>query len=93
MEAVEFKEDYKKPAFDTTKWATDGKRQRKEVKPIQMTSLFIEPERMEAKNFELQAKYKLIEENEVDYELYHMEDAEIGFHSLRSFFKDRKKSG
>ncbi|HQO10625.1 MAG TPA: 3-methyl-2-oxobutanoate dehydrogenase subunit VorB [Clostridiales bacterium] len=77
MEAVEFKEDYKKPAFDTT-WASNGGVS-KRGKPVQITSLFIEPERMEAKNFELQAKYKTIEENEVDYELYHMDDAELGF--------------
>ena len=77
MEAVEFRDDYKKPAFDAT-WASNGG-VAKRGKPVQITSLFIEPERMEAKNNELQAKYKLIEENEVDYELYHMEDAELGF--------------
>ena len=44
-----------------------------------MTSLFIQPEAMEARNNELQAKYKVIEENEVDYELYQMDDAEIGY--------------
>jgi len=78
MEAVEFKEDYVKPAFDPTAWATVGG-VAKRGKPVQLTSLFIEPERMEAKNFELQAKYKKIEENEVDYELYNMDDAELGF--------------
>ncbi len=78
MEAVEFKEDYKRPSFDT-KWATNGKIKERDGKLIQMTSLFIQPEAMEARNNELQAKYKVIEENEVDYELYQMDDAEIGY--------------
>jgi len=78
MEAVEFKEDYKKPSFDS-KWATNGKIKERDGKLIQMTSLFIQPEAMEARNNELQAKYKVIEENEVDYELYQMDDAEIGY--------------
>ncbi len=76
METVEFKEDYVRPAFDTS-WATTGEMANRSQNTI--TSLFIKPEDMEAKNFELQAKYKIIEENEVDYELYHMDDAEIGF--------------
>ncbi|MCK5761157.1 MAG: 3-methyl-2-oxobutanoate dehydrogenase subunit VorB [Candidatus Delongbacteria bacterium] len=76
MEVVEFKEDYVKPEFDDS-WATTGKMTNRKMNAI--TSLFIEPEDMEAKNFELQAKYKIIEENEVDYELYHMDDAEIGY--------------
>jgi 2-oxoglutarate ferredoxin oxidoreductase subunit alpha len=77
MEAVEFKEDYVKPPFDDT-WATIGGVS-KRGKPVQITSLYIKPEDMEAKNFKLQAKYKEIEENEVDYELYQMEDAEVGY--------------
>jgi 2-oxoglutarate ferredoxin oxidoreductase subunit alpha len=76
METVEFKEDYVRPAFDTS-WATNGEMNNRTQNTI--TSLYIKPEDMEQKNFELQAKYKIIEENEVDYELYHMDDAEIGF--------------
>jgi 2-oxoglutarate ferredoxin oxidoreductase subunit alpha len=76
METVEFKEDYVKPAFDTS-WATTGEMANRTQNTI--TSLYIKPEDMEQKNFELQAKYKIIEENEVEYELYHMDDAEIGY--------------
>lgn len=76
MEKVEFKENYKAPAKDIS-WATTGKTPDRKANAI--TSLYIEPEDMEAKNFQLQAKYKLIKENEVDYELYHMDDAEIAF--------------
>ncbi len=56
-------------------WATTGKPKDRERNII--TSLFIESEAMEAKNHELQAKYKKIRENEVRYEEYNLEDAEI----------------
>lgn len=77
MEAVEFKEDYVKPPFDDT-WATNGG-VAKRGKPVQITSLYIQAEDMERRNNKLQAKYREIEANEVDYELYRMEDAEIGY--------------
>lgn len=73
MEPVEFKE---RVVLDKDiSWATTGKPANRDANVI--TSLYIQPEEMEAKNFQLQAKYKLIEENETDYELYNMEDAEI----------------
>lgn len=74
MEKVEFNESYEKPAFDNS-WATIGKTPDREANVI--TSLHIEPENMEKKNHELQAKYKIIEENEVDFEEYQMDDAEV----------------
>ena len=74
MEKVEFKEDYVLPAKDIS-WATTGKTPDRKMNTV--TSLYIQPEAMEAKNFKLQAKYKLIKENEVDYELYQMEDAQV----------------
>ncbi len=74
MEKVEFRDDYVVPKRDVS-WATNGEVH--DRKANIMTSLYIQPEEMEKKNFRLQAKYKAIEENEVDYELYHMEDAEI----------------
>lgn len=77
MEAVEFKENYVKPPFDDT-WATIGGVS-KRGKPVQITSLYIQAEDMERRNNKLQAKYREIEENEVDYELYRMDDAEIGY--------------
>ena len=57
-------------------WATTGKVNR--PRNI-ITSLALEPEVMEATNNRLQAKYKLIEENEVRYEEYMLDDAEYVF--------------
>ena len=57
-------------------WATTGKVNR--PRNI-ITSLALEPEVMEATNNRLQAKYRLIEENEVRYEEYMLDDAEYVF--------------
>lgn len=56
-------------------WATTGKTQERERNIL--TSLFIESEEMEKRNLILQAKYKEILKNEVRYEEYRTEDAEI----------------
>jgi len=73
MEKVELPEpiEYKpnKP------WATVGKKPGQER--VFLTSLYIQSEEMEEKNRELQAKFKLMRENEVRYEEYQMEDAEV----------------
>jgi 2-oxoglutarate ferredoxin oxidoreductase subunit alpha len=42
-----------------------------------VNSLFLKPEQLEKTNFERFERYKTIEENEVMYEEYMMEDAEI----------------
>ena len=57
-------------------WATTGKVNR--PRNI-ITSLALEPEVMEATHNRLQAKYKLIEENEVRYEEYMLDDADYVF--------------
>jgi 2-oxoglutarate ferredoxin oxidoreductase subunit alpha len=56
-------------------WATTGKTPDRERNII--TSLFIKSEDMEQRNLKLQAKYKKIVENEVRFEEYKLEDAEI----------------
>jgi len=56
-------------------WATTGKTKDRERNII--TSLFIEPERMEEVNKILQEKYRQIEKNEVRYETIAVEDADI----------------
>lgn len=66
-EPIEYKPD--KP------WATTGKTKDRERNIL--TSLYIQSEDMEQKNFELQAKYKTICENEIRYEEYMLDDAEI----------------
>jgi len=61
----------------TPDWATTGKPKDGERRII--TSLFIQPEKMEQINLGLQAKYKLMEENEVLYQTAHLDDAEYIF--------------
>lgn len=56
-------------------WATTGKTANRERNII--TSLYIQSEDMEAKNHRLQEKYRTIEENEIRYEMYKADDAEI----------------
>lgn len=56
-------------------WATTGKTVDRERNIL--TSLFIESEVMEKRNLKLQEKYKKIKENEVRFEEYQTDDAEI----------------
>ncbi len=72
MEPISFEdaeiETYEKP------WAltgTNGKRKHNIV-----NSLYLQPDELEAKNFERYQRYKLVEENEPMWEEYMMEDAE-----------------
>ncbi len=74
MEKVILPEEGSLPK-STPAWATTGKTSGRQQNII--TSLFIKPEQMEAVNLELQAKYKKIQENEVRFEEFHLEDAEI----------------
>lgn len=55
-------------------WATTGKLLSRERNIL--TSLFIQPEKMEEVNLKLQAKYRRLQE-EVRFETFHVEDAEI----------------
>ena len=55
-------------------WAAQGKR--KERKPNIITSLELDPAKMEENNLRFQAKYRQIEANEVRYEEYMCEDAD-----------------
>lgn len=58
-------------------WATTGKTAGKDRRYI--TSLHIQPEKMEEINHHLQAKYRTIEDNEVMYKTLNIEDAEYIF--------------
>lgn len=55
-------------------WAATGRHGRKERNVV--TSLELEPDKMEVNNLRLQETYKKISENEVRYKEYHTEDAE-----------------
>jgi 2-oxoglutarate ferredoxin oxidoreductase subunit alpha len=73
MEKVVLPEEGSLPKSEKT-WATVGKPDSRERNFI--TSLFIQPEKMEGINLELQEKYRQIQD-EVRYEEISMEDAEI----------------
>ncbi len=73
MEKVELPEEGSLPKT-IPGWATRGKTADRERNYI--TSLFIQPEKMEMINLNLQKKYKALQD-EVDYELIRCDDAEI----------------
>jgi len=76
MEPVEFKQ---KPSDDnlsrSKEWATTGMGNRD--KPNLITSLYIEPEALERHNYHLKEKYEKIKQNEVMYESYNTEGADV----------------
>ena len=61
--------EYEKP------WAVTGTKGERAHNIV--NSLFLKPEELEVKNFERYEKYRYIEENEVMYEEYMMDDADI----------------
>ena len=64
-----------KPYKPDKPWATTGKTPDRERNIV--TSLFIQSEDMEKRNRILQEKYKKIKENEVRFEEYKLDDAEV----------------
>ena len=70
MEPVDFDKERKT-------WATTGTKGQR--KPNVINSLYLQSEELEQHNLKLEKKYKAIEENEVQYEMYHTEDAELVF--------------
>lgn len=76
MEKVELFDQITRDKEDLP-WATTGRRPGKDR--VYITSLFIEPEKMEQINLELQAKYAEMEKSEVRYVELNTEDAEYLF--------------
>jgi 2-oxoglutarate ferredoxin oxidoreductase subunit alpha len=74
MEKVEFRLYAPAEHVPPKPWATTGKPKGRERNFI--TSLHMDPEKMEEINLHLQAKYRRIAEQETRYELVHGEDAE-----------------
>ncbi len=76
MEPIEFKEPKKRelPPKDWATTGTEGKR-----KPNIINSLRLDPQELENLNLKFKKKYEEIEKNEVRYEMYNMEGAEIVF--------------
>jgi 2-oxoglutarate ferredoxin oxidoreductase subunit alpha len=73
MEPVEFNKPQKKE-FADKEWALTGCKGRE---PRSIKSLLMQDGVLEKHNLDLQAKYKIIEEKEVQYEAYMTDDAEI----------------
>lgn len=74
MEKVEFPEYRVEDHVPPKPWATVGKPPERPANII--TSLHIQPEKMEQINLRLQEKYRVIESREVRYEAIHTDDAE-----------------
>ncbi len=77
MEKVEFRPYNPKDHIPPKEWATTGKPATRARNII--TSLFIQPEKMEQITLRLQEKYRLITEREIRFQELHTEDAEILF--------------
>ena len=75
MEAVEFREAPIKESSKPEEWAVGYMGQR--GKRALVKSLYLDPEELEQHNLKLQKKYDAMSKNEVRYESYQMEDAEI----------------
>ena len=75
MEKVEFREYNPEDHTIPKPWATVGKPPTRERNIL--TSLHIQPEKMEEINRKLQAKYKFIAEEETKYQAVNIEDADI----------------
>ncbi|MBQ3058548.1 MAG: 3-methyl-2-oxobutanoate dehydrogenase subunit VorB [Clostridia bacterium] len=73
MEPVSLEYDVK--PMPEKPWATTGTKMEREHNIV--NSLFLQPDALEKSNLERYERYKYIEENEVMYEEYMMDDAEI----------------
>ena len=76
MEPVEFKDPPHRD-LPSKEWVTDGTGNRR--KPNVINSLYLDPAELEAFNKRLQAKYAVIREQEVRYETYRLDEAELVF--------------
>lgn len=74
MEKVELRDQIKRPARPAPEWATTGMKGRKQNI---VTSLFIEPERMEQINIGLQRKYAECTEKETRWQSLNVDDADV----------------
>ncbi len=75
MEPIEFKEASTRYTLPEKDWATVGTKGQR--KPNIINSLALDPAELEKHNMKLQAKYNLMKENEVRYESYNLEKAQI----------------
>ena len=85
MEPVDFDKERKTREIPQKTWATTGTKGQR--KPNVINSLYLQSEELEQHNLKLEKKYKAIEENEVQYEMYHTEDAELVFVAYGTVFR------
>ncbi|MEG0180593.1 MAG: 3-methyl-2-oxobutanoate dehydrogenase subunit VorB [Terrisporobacter sp.] len=77
MEPVDFDKERKHRELPEKTWAANGTKG--ERIPNVINSLYLQSEELEQHNLKLEKKYKVIEENEVQYEMYKTEDADLVF--------------
>lgn len=75
MEPIEFKAAPSRYTLPDKDWATTGTKGQR--KPNIINSLALDPAELEKHNIRLQAKYAEMKENEVRYEAYNLEKAEL----------------
>lgn len=75
MEPVEFRPAAKRDLPSKDSWATTGTKGQR--KPHIINSLFLDPQGLEDHNKKLQAKYRLMKENEVQFATYNLDNADI----------------
>lgn len=77
MEPVDFEKERKTRELPEKTWAANGTKSKR--LPNVINSLYLQSEELEQHNLKLEKKYQTIEENEVQYEMYNTEDAELVF--------------
>lgn len=77
MEPVDFEKERRARELPEKTWAANGTKG--ERIPNVINSLYLQSEELEQHNLKLEKKYQTIEENEVQYEMYNTEDAELVF--------------
>lgn len=77
MEPVDFDKERRTRELPEKTWASNGTKGKRI--PNVINSLYLQSEELEQHNLKLEKKYQTIEENEVQYEMYHTEDAELVF--------------
>lgn len=77
MEPVDFDKERRTRELPEKTWASNGTKGKRI--PNVINSLYLQSEELEQHNLKLEKKYQAIEENEVQYEMYHTEDAELVF--------------
>jgi 2-oxoglutarate ferredoxin oxidoreductase subunit alpha len=75
MEPIEFKDSVSRFELPEKDWATTGTKGQR--KPNIINSLALDPAELEKHNHKLQKKYDAMKANEVRYETYNMEDADV----------------